>query len=107
MKKKNSTVEMINELSSSNLDPNIKNELINTMINNNPEENEGMLDKIFGKRHPDLYIAWFIALCILLIGGLCSYLFRSNVAAVKELWQIFTPALTLVIGYVLGNKKEK
>lgn len=107
MKKKDeSTVSMINKLSESNLNPDIKDELINKMINNNTEGEDGVFDKIFGKRHPDLYIALFIAVCILIVGGLCSYLFRDNVNAVKELWQVFTPALTLVVGYVLGNKKN-
>lgn len=107
MKKKDeSTVSMINKLSESNLNPDIKDKLINNMINSNTGGDDGVFDRIFGKRHPDLYMALFIAICILTVGGLCSYLFRNNVDAVKELWQIFTPALTLVVGYVLGNKKN-
>ena len=107
MKKKDeSTVSMISKLSESNLNPDIKDKLINDMINNNTGGEDGVFDRIFGKRHPDLYIALFVAICILIVGGLCSYLFRDNVNTVKELWQTFIPALTLVIGYVLGNKKN-
>lgn len=105
-KGRKSTINIITNLNDSNLNQDIKNQLIDQIIANQPERDKGLFDHVFGRNHPDLYVAWSIVIAILLIGGLCSYLFRVNVNAVKELWQIFIPALTLVIGYVLGSKKQ-
>lgn len=106
-RKNNSAVNMINEVSSSNLNADIKDQIIGQVIDSsNSGGDDGMLDKIFGKRHPDLYIALMIGVFILIIGCVCSWFFRSDVETVKELWKIFIPALTLVVGYVLGNKRQ-
>ena len=46
MKKKNdSTVSVITELSNSNLNPDVKSQLIGQVINNGSEGEDGMLDK--------------------------------------------------------------
>ncbi len=99
-------VSVIKEVAKSDLNEPIKDMMLKDTLNKCNGDESGVLDKIFGKRHPDLYITCLVAICILIIGGLCSYLFRKDVTAVKELWQIFIPALTLVMGYMFGKKKE-
>ena len=104
---KDNNIQALKDIAASDLNESTKNIALQKFVNGAKGDEKGMFDKVFGERHPDLYIAGLIAVCLLIIGGLCSYLFRSDVSAVKELWNIFTPALTLIIGYVLGNKKEK
>ena len=106
-KKSESTAKMITELTSSDLNTDIKTDLIHQVINNIPGGNESLFDRIFRNRNPELYIALLISFLILLVGTFCSYFFRDNFELVKEIWGIFVPLLTLVIGYIIGDQKSK
>lgn len=96
-------ITVITQVGTSNLNQDAKKHVINQYINNQNGEEDGILDKIFGKKNPEKYIALVIALIIGIIGLVCTIIFRSDKVFVKEMWQLFVPALTLVVGYLLGK----
>ena len=105
-RKDDDKISLLSELPSSNLNEDTKKQLIGDMINDKPGGDDSMMDKVFGKKHPDLFIALTIGVLILVVGCVCTYFFKSDVNTVKELWNLFIPALTMVIGFVLGNKTQ-
>lgn len=105
MKKKNdSTVSVITELSNSNLNPDVKSQLIGQVINNGSEGEDGMLDKMFGKTHQEMYLIVLLCVLLLVIGLVNVYGPQNNDA--KEYWNLIVPAFTLAMGYLVGKKKE-
>lgn len=96
-------ISIINELSNTEMNTDVKNELLsNYLIPENSED--GLLDKIFGKRHAEMYVALVVAVFILISGLVCTVVFKEDKQFIKELWQIFIPALTLVVGYIFGKR---
>nr|DAZ28701.1 MAG TPA: hypothetical protein [Caudoviricetes sp.] len=105
VKNNSNKIDVINELTTSNLQQTTKNKLIGQMIEPDAGRGDGMFDKIFGKKHPELYIALTIGVLIFITGGVCTIIFRDDIATVKELWKLFFPGITAVLGFVLGNRK--
>lgn len=105
VKKDSNSIELIKEISNSDLNDPVKEQVLETTINNLNGGEKGLFEKIFGTRNPEIYVALFIGVAIVIAGIICTFIFNKSEETVKELWNIFIPALTLVLGYVLGNKK--
>lgn len=106
-KKSNEKVNIINQVSSSNLDADVKNAVISGMIDPDPKGDEyGLMDKIFGKKHPHIYVTLIICLMLTIVGIVCSIVFKENIEFVKYMWGILIPAVTGGVGYMFGAKKN-
>ena len=52
-------IQVIKNIVNSDLNETTKNKTIKKMMNNN-EGDDGFMDKIFGKKHPDIYVTMVI-----------------------------------------------
>ena len=105
-KKDTNNIDIIKELTKSDLNEPIKDKMLEETIKNLNGGESGLMEKVFGTRNPGMFVAFTVALVILIVGAFCTWLFKESAEMVKELWNIFIPALTLVIGYALGVKKQ-
>ena len=97
----NNTSLIKNVVQSADLNDNDKDELLNTLAS--IQGDKCMMDRIFGREHPEKYIAFVVMVMLLICGGICTVLFKNDSEFVKGIWQIFIPAITLIIGYLLGK----
>ena len=66
-----------------------------------------MMDKIFGKRNPQIYVTLLMSIIVLIILAIFTVLFKENIEFVKYIWNIAIPALTLLWGYAFGKSQSK
>lgn len=104
---KNRKVGIIKEVSNSNLNQDTQEELINKVIAQEPEkEEDAIMDKVFGKRNPQMYVTLFMSVIVLLIVVVLTLVFRTDMEFVKFLWNIAIPAMTLLWGYAFGKSQK-
>lgn len=102
---KNNDVLLIKNIATSDLNETAKDEAMKRLMNHNEEE-DGLMDKIFGKKHPDIYVTMIICLVLAIVGIVCTIAFKNNVDFVKYMWGILIPAITGCAGYMFGAKKK-
>lgn len=77
----------------------------NVLLQYNEEQRRGKLDKFFGDKCVQTYIAFIICLILLVIGllnNIIEYLINKTIS--YEIWNIFGPIITLSLGYMFGKK---
>lgn len=103
----NERVKIIKEVSNSDLNPDIKDHVLKSVIKPNPKEEEpAMLDKVFGKKNTQMYIALLMSIILLLVFVVLTCVFKDNMEFVKFLWNIAIPAITLLWGYAFGKTQS-
>ena len=85
---------------SEDINDNIKDEALERVIKT---EEDGVMDKIFGKKHPQAYIALVVIIILVLMTGFLTTVYKSDLQFVKGMWQIMIPAITTIIGYMFGK----
>lgn len=99
---KKSKVGIITELSNSDLNQNTKEVLLDKYVNEGSGESS-MFDKVFGKVHPEIFVAFSICVILAIIGIVCTLVFNKNIEFVKYMWGILIPAISLGLGYIFGK----
>lgn len=79
-----------------------KSTLLNQM---SEEKRKGILDKFFGDKCVQTYIAFLLCLLLLIIGVLINIIeYKQSKAITFEIWNTFCPIITLSLGYMFGKK---
>lgn len=104
----NRTVHIVKELSNSNLNQDVQEELISNMFKyGEPKEEDALMDKIFGKRNPQMYVTLIMSLMLIVVILILTLVFKENLDFVKFIWNIAIPAITLLWGYAFGKSQTK
>ncbi|HGA3141950.1 TPA: hypothetical protein ACIR59_004264 [Enterobacter hormaechei] len=121
------TVEISNSISNPDL-PSDNNKLRNSIPSINVDRKEEkhekgkMADNVGTGRHAQTNIIWYIVSatfvvfsCIcsaLVVMSIYGYEIKTVLDSIKDIWGVFTPILTLALGYLFGkqglnNQEEK
>ncbi|WP_302327987.1 hypothetical protein [Enterocloster lavalensis] len=104
----NRAVHIVKELSNSNLNQDVQEELIGKMFKDGEEKDEdAILDKLFGKRNPQMYVTLIMSLMLIVVILILTLAFKENLDFVKFIWNIAIPAITLLWGYAFGKSQTK
>lgn len=104
----NSAANIVREVSVSNLNPNIQEQVISKLINNDPpREDDAFMDKIFGKKNPQMYVTLLMSIIVLILVSVITVVFKNNLDFVKFIWNLAVPAVTLLWGYAFGKSQGK
>jgi len=101
----NSKVTLLKDIAASDLNENSKDEAIKQFLVKDGDEN-GMLDKFFGKNHPEIYIGLIIVVLLAISGMLVTCIFRDDKEFVRAIWTLLAPAITGSVGYMFGANKK-
>lgn len=99
-------VDVVKQVSNSDLNPDIKDHVITTYMNSTSDQEDAFMDKVFGKRNPQMYVALTMSILVLLVVVLMTIIFKENLDFVKFIWNIAVPAITLLWGYAFGKNKS-
>lgn len=106
--KQNNVVGIVKELSNSNLNQDTQEELIKHVVGSDvAREEESIMDKIFGKRNPQMYVTLLMSIVVLMIVLCLTMTFKNNIEFVKFIWNLAIPAITLLWGYAFGKSQSK
>lgn len=104
----NVSVGLLKELANSNLNSDTQSAVIKKLINDGKKgDDDSVMDKIFGKRNPQIYVTMFVSIILLILLAIFTFSFKNNVEFVKEIWNIAIPAMTLLWGYAFGKSQSK
>lgn len=98
-------IKVLKDIAASDLNEDIKDEAIKKLVSNS-EESEGVMDKIFGKKNPQMYVTLLMSLIVLVIVAVFTMVFRNNLDFVKFIWNVAVPAVTLLWGYAFGKSQN-
>lgn len=105
---KDVSIGLIKELAASNLNSDTQSEVMKKILNDSKKgDDDSLMDKIFGKRNPQIYVAMFVSVILLILLAVFTFSFRNNIEFVKEIWNIAIPAMTLLWGYAFGKSQSK
>lgn len=105
--KKIDKVTLLENISGSNLNGDVKKHVINKLVNDDhPEEVEGMLDKFLGSRNTKIYLVAILFIVLLVAVGICCFIFQNNMTPFLNAMQVISPILSLALGYIVGEKAK-
>ena len=107
--KNDATVNILTALGTSqlNMDDAAKADMYARLIDSAKEGDDALLDRIFGKKNPQMYVTLLMSLIVLIIVSIFTWVFRENLDFVKFVWNIAIPAITLLWGYAFGKSQNK
>lgn len=104
----NDKVSIIQQLSSSNLNQDTQEALISKVISTDTTiEEDAIMDRIFGKHNPQMYVTLFMSMLVLGIMVALTIIFKKDIDFVKFIWNMAIPAVTLLWGYAFGKSQSK
>ena len=102
------STDILREVATSNLNNDTQNEVIKKLLSEASKgDDDSLMDKIFGKRNPQMYVTLLMSFLILIIFLILTFVFRNDLEFVKFLWNIAIPAVTLLWGYAFGKSQSR
>lgn len=107
MNNEKNVANLVCEVGNSNLNKDIQENLIGSLLNSNrPEGEDATLDKFFGKRNAQIYISLIMSIILLAVVLVLTCIFREDKELVKFFWNLAIPAFTLLWGYAFGKNQS-